>query len=866
MESTTKDIAHLTEIVHNFLEMNGTLSMSQYKQFWNNLCQDQNASTNYFAVLFAKLITVDLGIDKNGTLMEVVKKLCAGEGPMDGISQTKPISQSSLSSDEVFIQRHSLLNTLYFLCLFFPVELDATMKNTIQQKWSQNAQEKSFVDEVLKMAGGAFFEGNDAIITFVDQCSNIDFPVGFDFGPDKLHSKQLSSSHTDFYLRSSLTRGAGKLILETILLFLKHPLLTEKRMLSLLHMLKQYVILCPEFFPETLVNGLNIVKSYYLWPRPYGDVARDVLQLMSIELKAPGESLRKKLIEENPDILKGHQLTPSKTGRERIVHVLLDQNLTSARTIQEIIKSHTVSDVSAQQLQLNLLAHIICTNLNCPFNSLGFEFLSRDDVSRLLEQALQILSQAVLMNFEDAEIHRLRELTSLKDEIVGLIVDSSGKSSVFQKPRPIAALPPLNFQFIPVNCDNTAPKDDKEIDSTVRFPRRQSVDALTNIFAQYAPFADPKNKPIIRVAIVGSDGTLHNVLQAFAFLKCIAPKSFHGLEPQFFLIPSEVCGFANFISRYDGWYARHIACLPQSVLRAFPSIALPQLERQNSGSTLNANDKAKTWNSSMVDRTMDELSKLNLSSNSGRNTVSLARRQKSLRVSTEHQQVSSVFQAITQMYEEDEFSKPPTPGSVLRSEFENYLREAKWKLEVNMYSCECWDENFSFSVPFCQRVEIGLKPFNKVSQQLGAKAPKYNAPSLSIKYTQMNVLGVPKQGAPIDAKPFHAIQIANIPQFGDRGIPPNPTKPWLEMYTMETDQKKRKTKPSERELETNSVACYHVSVVDIEVEDKKKENFHVLIDNVLYGPFVRIRISNCSKTEDPVTIPFMTFFPLDLPS
>ena len=65
------------------------------------------------------------------------------------------------------------------------------------------------------------------------------------------------------------------------------------------------------------MNGLNIVKSYYLWPRPYGDVARDVLQLMSIELKAPGEALRKKLIEENPDILKGFHQIPhtSKTGR-----------------------------------------------------------------------------------------------------------------------------------------------------------------------------------------------------------------------------------------------------------------------------------------------------------------------------------------------------------------------------------------------------------------------------------------------------------------------------------------------------------------------------------------------------------------------
>ena len=105
-----KDITHLTEIVHNFLEMNGALSMSQYKQFWNNLCQDQNSSTNYFSILFAKLITLDLGIDKNATLIEVVKKLCTGEGPMDGVSQTKPISQSSLSSDEGSVPLYGVMN------------------------------------------------------------------------------------------------------------------------------------------------------------------------------------------------------------------------------------------------------------------------------------------------------------------------------------------------------------------------------------------------------------------------------------------------------------------------------------------------------------------------------------------------------------------------------------------------------------------------------------------------------------------------------------------------------------------------------------------------------------------------------------
>lgn len=70
---------------------------------------------------------------------------------------------------------------------------------------------------------------------------------------------------------------------------------------------------------------LGIIKNYYLWPRPYGDVARDLLQLLTLELKAPGiifiifiifllnkgTTLRKMIFEENPDLLKNI----TKTGK-----------------------------------------------------------------------------------------------------------------------------------------------------------------------------------------------------------------------------------------------------------------------------------------------------------------------------------------------------------------------------------------------------------------------------------------------------------------------------------------------------------------------------------------------------------------------
>jgi len=128
------------------------------------------------------------------------------------------------------------------------------------------------------------------------------------------------------------------------------------------------------------------------------------------------------------------------------------------------------------------------------------------------------------------------------------------------------------------------------------------------------------------------------------------------------------------------------------------------------------------------------------------------------------------------------------------------------------------------------------------------------------------VVGVSRPGPTIDPKSYLAISIANIPQQGDRGVPPNPSKPWLEMSLFEGD-KKRKSKTPDKELAESPLSSLHISTVDIEstASDKKSGQFHVLLDNVLYGPFVKIRISSCSDDE-VLGIPFMTFFPIDLPS
>jgi len=78
------------------------------------------------------------------------------------------------------------------------------------------------------------------------------------------------------------------------------------------------------------------------------------------------------------------------------------------------------------------------------------------------------------------------------------------------------------------------------------------------------------------------------------------------------------------------------------------------------------------------------------------------------------------------------------------------------------------------------------------------------------------------------------------------------------------DPKKKKSKPSEKDLETSSLAYSHVMMAEIELAeaDKKKGSFHATIDNVVYCLFVKMKITRSMTKEDELqTIPIMTFFP-----
>ena len=48
-------------------------------------------------------------------------------------------------------------------------------------------------------------------------------------------------------------------------------------------------------------------------------------------------------------------------------------------------------------------------------------------------------------------------------------------------------------------------------------------------------------------------------------------------------------------------------------------------------------------------------------------------------------------------------------------------------------------------------------------------------------------------------------------------------------------------KQKKRSARSAKEHTYHISAIEVEPKDRRKDEFHVLIDDVLYGPFTKIK-------------------------
>ena len=99
-----------------------------------------------------------------------------------------------------------------------------------------------------------------------------------------------------------------------------------------------------------------IQRKYYLWPIPYSNLARDILQLLTLEKKAPGHGLREQFYAEHPQLV-GKPDKPL----SRIVYLFVDSNCDHAELVSQLTK-HVSRDVELTEMKLAILASTLSLN------------------------------------------------------------------------------------------------------------------------------------------------------------------------------------------------------------------------------------------------------------------------------------------------------------------------------------------------------------------------------------------------------------------------------------------------------------------------------------------------------------------------
>jgi hypothetical protein len=79
------------------------------------------------------------------------------------------------------------------------------------------------------------------------------------------------------------------------------------------------------------------------------------------------------------------------------VYIIADQNIEKARRLRSLLQSFPPEEVSPSQIQMNLLASILETNVNIDPDQLHLEFCTREDTATFYHTAMEILNQAVMM-------------------------------------------------------------------------------------------------------------------------------------------------------------------------------------------------------------------------------------------------------------------------------------------------------------------------------------------------------------------------------------------------------------------------------------------------------------------------------------
>ncbi|KAF0981491.1 hypothetical protein FDP41_012148 [Naegleria fowleri] len=586
------------------------------------------------------------------------------------------------------------------------------------------------------------------------------------------------------------------------------------------------------FLPQLVISRkskklpelMSLLQRFFLEPLPIGGLCHNVLSMCLKEQSNPGILMRERFEKSvQRVVVKGKSIM-----KRRKVHILFNGFSHYADHLTERVDmSNNFADDDIIQCRANLVLNIFDESANSEVKKMSKELekLSANAISEYYDEVCAACAD------ENKLLNIAKQMQSFKP------TGESYKLVRVQAPK----LPDVEVELIvmPEEDELTKLKMEKKI-----FPRSCYYDKLEMLIENARKEAPQDAESVqIDVAVAGGSGTLHRFVHSlFLAHKNNIFKTKPTVDLRVFLLPLGINNYlSSWLEKYDGWYSRHVF---YPLLCKIP--VLPHLF---------------SFNRTTADDFFDK--------RSGRSYAST--RKSTLFVP--HMKLSK--RELVKATEYKPNKKVKTPHKFTRSLLNDYFIDGTVSYPVHIYNTQCLTNEVIIipsgtqdaqkskstktkefiSLSFCQRLDIGIlaeahlfQRENKIEASsieeiLDNKQFKFTGTPLTVSYVPMDPTGEENRAAEIQepAKTYNSISIQSCSLFGDRGSLVAPSQPWLEVFIEETGSKKKK-KMRDCDVGTN----YHVGSVTI--ESSTFQQFSVLMDGELHGPFHKIIISSSQQT------------------
>ncbi|KYQ92764.1 hypothetical protein DLAC_05341 [Tieghemostelium lacteum] len=818
--------------------------------------------------------------NNNNNINETNNSLSSSPTPTPIIDQKNEMDINSEEYKENEIIKSSILSTITFLAMNYNFNSNFPALKLIMIKFN-DLMEKSKPDyiiqsELSRILSSGFKDSNEFIFFLLDQSADL---IQVSDNAKQQRNSWFNSFVRDL-LSSSITKS--KMVFDNLFLFLKHPLLMEKRMLYFLQMLKHYLLVTPVISPQTITAAMSIVKNYFLWPKPYCDFARELLEILSIEEKCPGSYFRSVLSLEVPSLslytntlsggqstniggalLNNQQQQQQQLKQRPSVHMLIDRYNSEALIIQELFESNSRTYLpNTSQLQVNNIANIYYRVMGIDNSSIGLEFLDQQQISQFHFKILDLMNKTIYFEESESKPIRIKELAALRDDIVKTVQSNTSQTKVPRYYPQQITLPNLHYQFHSINRISIRNKKPDEYGSPYQIPLYKKT--MTSLMSLFSAYQDQDFHTTCKLVIVGNDSLIQHVLGTYVYLKHQSTYLFNDLDVQFYIIPAGAsittlanggtttttsqCKFSEYLASFDSWYYRQSCLIIRSLYNIIPTFSIYSLLPQTSDQSFLDSISLLHSNRNSTVSNPPDLDDLNSNTNSNNNNYN--------NNNNNNNNGTIDYQPLIK-----------TPSSVIQSEAEYLFREATFRIDIPIMKCECWSDDLYYTIPFLMKAELNLNTFlqsqgeglNLDQNQLNKIATKFVPFNICTKFQQVGQT----EASVIESKVFNDITIQNVyPKSlninnAQQLLQFPPPKPLMEL-TLTEEKKKKMDRYS-----------FNIDTMEVELSDKKK--FDILLDGQLIGPVNRINISFCTlkptfdknnKMEQQyIYFPIMTYLP-----